>query len=153
MRMFAVAAISFVFFLVVLPAAPFAQNVGDGLSPSELGPLHIQVLNSASDDCWTNSDDVRDYAKDLLETKGYDTYFGDEDNIEGYTFFISVVARRHFGNCVGHIDLVISRVLWSGNTLGLYIVARDARTFAETNGANTILFERVQRFVENVPNG
>ncbi|MGB0697726.1 MAG: hypothetical protein ACPGOY_18900 [Rhodospirillaceae bacterium] len=152
MRKIAVAAISFVLLLAVTPGAALADFVGEGLSPSELGPIQIQVLNSALDGCWTNSDDVRNHAKDLLDHKGYDTYIGYKSNSDGYTFLIKVSARKHFGTCVGSIDLSIYRTLTSGNITGSYHVASLGQTFGQPKGVNAIMLEHVQSLLEQMPN-
>jgi hypothetical protein len=90
--------------LFTTSTAANAQGYSPDANPTSIDSISISLTDAASDACWTNLREVREYAEEKLKIKGYNVV-ADEGE---YTFTIAVNAfRDNQGYCVGSHSISI----------------------------------------------
>lgn len=86
--------------LLIAPSWAWAQIfVSDETHLKDLPPMFVKIHDNATDGCWTNIKEVKDYAEGKLEIAGANlNYTGDKQFVpwdyEGSVFSIIVISER-----------------------------------------------------------
>jgi hypothetical protein len=84
--------------------AASAQGYSPDANPTSVDSISVSLTDAASDACWTNLREVREYAEEKLKIEGYNVV-ADEGE---YTFMIAANAfRDNQGYCVGSHSISI----------------------------------------------
>ncbi|WP_164658250.1 hypothetical protein [Tropicibacter sp. Alg240-R139] len=116
---------------------------------ASLRPIYIEITDQSEDDCFSNSDQVKAYARDLLAEKNYQV-----TNLvfhRGYNLSVTVIAHRVNGLCAG----AIYTQLWNGNVrkdiYGVHEIASGFVIATHSESIGTAVLEALQAFIAQLP--
>lgn len=125
-----------------------AQWVSVDVSPYSTGPISVKLQDAAEDACWTNLREVREYADEKLQMSGYGTRKY-EVPTDLYTIYITVIARRTNGQCVGSILLELQKSAIAGGIFGYHQVGSSFTALGDTNFNNPVI-DQVRKFINKM---
>ena len=103
-------------------AFPCHAELNNNFKLSSTNSVVVELVDDATDGCWTNLREVREYAEEKLRSKGAnivkERMYGPND----YAFQVSVIAYRVRSGCVASITLDLSDVAMKENTSGHGVV-------------------------------
>ena len=125
-----------------------AQFVSDDLSPVTIGNVSVKIHDEATDGCWTNLGEVKNYAKDKLELKGYKI---SDTNFEYYTIYVLVATQRtEEGRCFGSINIQVLKAEISGGIFGFHEVANHGGIFNYAENANNYILNLINELTSKM---
>ena len=103
--------LTFLLFFLILPTWALSLKL-DNWTFSELSPIEVRLVDSATGGCWTNIGEVQTYIEDKLEMSGADLIqikgelLSSEVRLGKATvFLVHVIAERNpIGFCVGSLE-------------------------------------------------
>jgi len=142
--------------IFILFAAPsYAQFISQEFRLADTGTVHVQLSDNATNGCWTNLRETREYAEEKLRSKGAkissEPRLGDHD----YRFSVSVTAYRTGGGCVAavQIQLYTSRFLPNLNGQMIFYIAEvgfSNRLISGYPKANEAVLDYVKEFIDKL---
>ena len=117
-----------------------------GANSTSIGSMTVQLYDHASDACWTNLREAREYAEEKLEIEGYDVL------AEGgeYDFIIDVNARRDRGECLGNVVITILALSYRNGVGGYHQIGNQTGSIVDPGNFNTAVIEGISRMIEQM---
>ena len=133
----------------------FAGWGNDAFRLSDTKSVSVKLSDYASDGCWTNLRETREYAEEKLRAKGANMVpqFGVDDN--HYQFDVSVDAFRTKTGCVANIDLSLYTMAsvknLKGELIGHFaVVAGVNNLFSGFDKMNNEVLNLVKEFINDL---
>ena len=115
---------------------------------SKAKSFQVKLADEATDGCWTNLREVREYAEEKIRNKG-GFLISDPNAYAEYVFAIEVLGYRTGGLCVGSIVIELRTVLYRDNALSISVphmayVLMDNYVASGYPKLNNLVLNRVQ---------
>ncbi len=149
MSMNNIAKICLVTLFMMFPASSKSQVVSDGFGPDRASSISVDLIDEATEACWTNLRESREYAEEKLRQKGFNVV-----RDSGYwEFRIEVTALRvKSGSCVGTARVKIERYGYVDNLFSIITVAFTGSIAANPHNFNQIAIETTQSLINSIDN-
>jgi len=137
--------------MFVLFGSQVSASVFKDFVPANISKIHIEIVDRATEGCWTNIGEVKRYAEDKLRLAGFNVPEGNfegYDDIKHYVFVISITAQRNGGLCFGAIDLNIQRATSLNSIIGMFSLGAGSSIFSGMQNVNRSALEIVGNFME-----
>ena len=128
--------------------ASYSFQIAKEFTPSNVKSVRVNILDGATEGCWTNLMEVKRYAEDKLELAGYRIWKKsnyDAADRDFYNLSINVTSQR--GNsCYGSISFQIYRTHWIDGIYGHFEVGAGGSVFSGYDNANQIVLKYLGLF-------
>ena len=149
--------LTFLLFFLILPTWALSLKL-DNWTFSELSPIEVRLVDSATGGCWTNIGEVQTYIEDKLEMSGADLIqikgelLSSEVRLGKATvFLVHVIAERNpIGFCVGSLD--INYMVWDEykGINGFFNFFHDVTPLMQTDNLNTVILHVVGKRLKSL---
>ena len=139
--------------MFVLFGSQASASVFKDFVPANISKIHIEIVDRATEGCWTNIGEVKRYAEDKLRLAGFNVPEGNfegYDDIKHYVFVISITAQRNGGLCFGAIDLNIQRATSLNSTIGMFSLGAGSSIFSGMQNVNQGALEIIGNYMKEV---
>ena len=139
--------------MFVLFGSQASASVFKDFVPANISKIHIEIVDQATEGCWTNIGEVKRYAEDKLRLAGFNVPEGNfegYDDIKHYVFVISITAQRNGGLCFGAIDLNIQRATSLNSTIGMFSLGAGSSIFSGMQNVNQGALEIIGNYMKEV---
>ena len=140
--------------VIGLASKASAFKYAEGISFSNSGPVYVSITDGTKGDCWTNRNEVRDYAISLIEAKGGTVVQSAEEVLfNGIAFELKVGGKRdpNLNFCYGIISanfVTWARAEHAPEVAGLLFLSQKEAVALKFNNFNQQVLEHVQKAVE-----
>lgn len=143
---------------LLLLAAPLnAQSIGsaefffDGTNSKAVETVQVFVTNRATEACWSNAIEAREYAENMLAAKGYQIESEMDWGVWRLNLF--VFSHRHFGRCSGFLTIDLSTFGrdYREQTGGILTIGELAYEFVNYKNVNTAVIENLEAAISAFP--
>ena len=124
-----------------------AQWVSDDVSPQSIGPVKVSLHDGATDACWTNLREVREYVEEKLRMSGYSVV---QTNAPIYSFSITVAAYRSNNQCVGRTSAELFKVTVVDEIFGEFVVGSYHYVANRNSNLNNLVITTVQGLIDEM---
>ena len=125
-----------------------AQNVAPNVNPQSIGPVKVSLNDGASDACWTNLREVREYVEEKLRMSGY--YVADTPRAPIYSFSITVHAYRSNNQCVGRVSAELMKFAFVDEIFGDFVVGSNHYVGNRSSNLNNLVITAVQELIDEM---
>lgn len=124
--------------MLVVPTWAVAQKFDPKATLNDIGPLYIELMDNATNGCWTNIMETKNYAAGQIDIAGGKVV---ETPQEAYSVFGILVsaARMDDGRCYGNAQVSIYRPAYHEGVSSLVMFSQFARQGVQLNFNNLIL--------------
>jgi hypothetical protein len=139
--------------MFVLFGSQASASVFKDFVPANISKIHIEIVDRATEGCWTNIGEVKRYAEDKLRLAGFNVPEGNfegYDDIKHYVFVISITAQRNGGLCFGAIDLNIQRATSLNSIIGMFSLGAGSSIFSGMQNVNQGALEIIGNYMKEV---
>tara|TARA_B100000768_G_scaffold128818_1_gene119436 strand:- start:610 stop:1068 length:459 start_codon:yes stop_codon:yes gene_type:complete len=139
--------------MFVLFGSQVSASVFKDFVPANISKIHIEIVDRATEGCWTNIGEVKRYAEDKLRLAGFNVPEGNfegYDDIKHYVFVISITAQRNGGLCFGAIDLNIQRATSLNSIIGMFSLGAGSSIFSGMQNVNQGALEIIGNYMKEV---
>lgn len=118
--------------------------------PDVVGPVRVIGVDRTADSCWTNLDQVEDYAETRLERNGFDVVEEEVETAEGYVLYVGVAADRNNGACSGTVHILFAKPSWTEGEPGRHRVGPETSLFSSPKSANVFVLGKLRLFIDDL---
>ena len=123
--------------------------VSDNVNPSSLGNTEVEIIDDASNGCWTNLGEAKTYAADKLGNLGYTVV--SEWTLGDASFSVNVTSERDSDNrCYGDIDIMIYIARTTDGIFGYHRVGKSGSIFKGYKNANSLVLEQIKKMIDQM---
>jgi len=123
--------------------------VSDNVNPSSLGNTEVEIVDDASDGCWTNLGEAKTYVADKLGNLGYTVV--SEWTPGDASFSVEVNSERDSGNrCYGNIAIMIYIARTTDGIFGYHRVGSSGTIFKGYKNANSLVLEQIKKMIDQM---
>ncbi len=134
---------------ISLLASKANAYVADNVNPSSLGNTEVEIVDDASDGCWTNLGEAKTYVADKLGNLGYTVV--SEWTPGDASFSVQVNSERDSDNrCYGNIDIMIYIARTTDGIFGYHRVGNSGTIFKGYNNANSLVLEQIKKMIDQM---
>lgn len=142
-------------FSLTLATAAIAEDNEPWGTPQDFKSISVEIIDGASDGCWTNLGEVKTYTKDKLSLRGFNIIERDEDrplNMDDGVVVVNVNSERILHGCFGHIEInLISLVRWKEDYFYAPLGGSARYIFSGHSNANQLVLTQAKKFAEGWP--
>jgi hypothetical protein len=139
----------------LIATAAMAEDQGAWATPKSIRSISVEILDGASDGCWTNLGEVKTYTEDKLSLRGFNIVEHDKDrpqNMDEGVVRVSVHSERIRNGCYGNIVVnLISILRWKEDYFYAPLGGTARYIFAEHSNANQLVLTQAKKFAEGWP--
>lgn len=122
---------------------------------SDTKSVSVTLADDASDGCWTNLRETREYAEEKLRAKGANIVPQPVAGLHNYELAVSVNAYRTKFGCVANVNLQIRALIrvpnLKGDQLGHFaLVAGSNQLFSGYDKMNNEVLNEVKEFISRL---
>jgi hypothetical protein len=110
---------------------------------SSVGSITVKIYDNASDACWTNLREAREYAEEKLEIEGYNVLAEDGE----YDFIIDVNGSRDRGECFGNVVITIWAFSYRNGVGGFHQIGNQTGSIVDPDNFNTFVIGGISRLI------
>ena len=139
-----------------LPSILSAKIWDDTAKVSDLGEVHVYILDGAIEGCWTNINEVIEYAEGKLRLIGIKTVeakqmYPTDDQGSAFTINVSGTRMKNSNLCYGQISIAFNTVAFGAmnrKLYGLMQYSNFATSVVSGDNFNKSVIEAVRQAVE-----
>ena len=125
-----------------------------GLNPESIEAIQVRLGDNATEACWTNLKEVREYAEEKLRIKGYNIAAELPPPVmpPNFLFWIGVGGERdHNGLCNGSITISVQAFAVVDEFLGRFMLLDEGTSISNaSNNLNRRVIEATQAAIDQM---
>lgn len=139
-----------------LPSILTAKIFDETAKVSDLGEVHVYVLDGAIEGCWTNINEVIEYGEGKLRLIGINTVeakqmYPTDDQGSSFTINVSGTRMKNSNLCYGQISVAFNTVAFGAmnrKLFGLMQYSNFANSVVSGDNFNNAVIETVRKAIE-----
>ncbi|MGM9402552.1 hypothetical protein ACS0VU_09320 [Aliiroseovarius sp. KMU-71] len=139
----------------LIATTALAEDKETWVTPQNLKSISVEILDRASDGCWTNLGEVKTYTEDKLSLRGFNIVEHVEDrpqNMDEGVVRVSVHSERTQNGCYGNIFIsLISILRWKEEYFYAQLGGSQKYIFTGHSNANQLMLSQAKTFAESWP--
>jgi hypothetical protein len=139
----------------LIATAAIAEDKETWVTPKDFRNVSVELIDGASDGCWTNLGEVKTYIQDKLSLRGFnivEPIEGGLQSMDDGVVRVSVHSERTQQGCYGQIDIsLISIIQWKGYFFFAPLGGSKKYTFSGHSNANQLMLTQAKLFAEGWP--
>tara|TARA_B100000900_G_scaffold80967_1_gene65232 strand:- start:171 stop:617 length:447 start_codon:yes stop_codon:yes gene_type:complete len=132
--------------ILIAPTWAVAQKFDEKLKLGDIGPLYVELMDHASNACWTNLIEAKSYAAGQIDIAGGKVV--DTTKKAETTFSILIVAKRmDTGLCFGGIRISVFRLDYFKGNGAMILYSQYGSPAVNSLNFNTVVLDKIKEAV------